>query len=62
MSANISIVGFLILKKNKLIPEETVFIDDSVQHVKAAGELGVRSYLLEPKMEIIDLLKDLHLL
>jgi putative hydrolase of the HAD superfamily len=51
-----------VLQKNKLIPEETVFIDDSVQHVKAAGELGVRSYLLEPKMEIIDLLKDLHLL
>lgn len=51
-----------VLKKNSLIPEETVFIDDSVQHVKAAGELGIRSYLLQPQMEIIDLLKDLHLL
>lgn len=51
-----------VLKKNSLIPEETVFIDDSVQHVKAAGELGIRSYLLQPQMEITDLLKDLHLL
>lgn len=29
--------------KNKLIPEETVFIDDSIQHVKAAGECGINA-------------------
>jgi putative hydrolase of the HAD superfamily len=51
-----------VLKENELLPEETVFIDDSVEHVKAAGKLGINSYLLPPNTEIGDFLKELKLL
>lgn len=52
----------MVLKKNGLKPEQTVFIDDSVQHVKGAGECGINAYLLPKNMEVLDLLKDLGLL
>jgi len=52
----------MVLKKNKLKPEETVFIDDSVQHVKGAGDCGINAYLLPPNMELEELLSELHLL
>jgi putative hydrolase of the HAD superfamily len=52
----------LVLKENELNPSETVFIDDSIQHVKGAGECGIKAYLLPPKMEVGDLLKELKLL
>jgi epoxide hydrolase-like predicted phosphatase len=51
-----------VLTKNKLNPSETVFIDDSIQHVKSAGECGINAFLLEPNMEVNDLLKSLNLL
>ena len=52
----------LVLKENELIPEETIFIDDSIQHVKSAGECGINAYLLSKNMEVGDLLKELKLL
>ncbi|WP_317899545.1 HAD family hydrolase [Aurantibacillus circumpalustris] len=52
----------LVLKENELVPEETVFIDDSIQHVKGAGECGIKAYLLPKDMEVGDLLKELNLL
>jgi len=51
-----------VLTENNLRPEETVFIDDSAQHVKSAGECGINAYLLPKNMEIGELLKDLKLL
>jgi FMN phosphatase YigB (HAD superfamily) len=51
-----------VLKENDLDPSETVFIDDSIQHVKGAGECGIKAYLLPKNMEIGDLLKELNLL
>lgn len=51
-----------VLTKNKLKPEETIFIDDSLQHVKAAGECGINAYLLNPNMEVKELLQQLNLL
>ena len=51
-----------VLSKNKLIATETVFIDDSIQHIKGAGECGINAFLLEPNMEVSDLLKSLKLL
>lgn len=51
-----------VLMKNNLLPEETVFIDDSVQHVKGAGETGINAFLLNPNMEIGSLLKEIKLL
>ncbi len=52
----------LVLNENKLNPEETVFIDDSIQHVQGAGAAGIKAYLLQNNMEIGELLKQLKLL
>jgi FMN phosphatase YigB (HAD superfamily) len=52
----------LVLRENSLLANETVFIDDTVQHVKAAGECGIRAYLLPPGTETEDLLAELKLL
>lgn len=51
-----------VLSENNLIPEETVFIDDSPQHVKSAGECGINAFLLQKNMSVNDLLKQLNLL
>ena len=51
-----------VSKENKLKPEQTIFIDDSDQHVKAAGNCGINAYLLQPNMEVKDLLTQLNLL
>lgn len=52
----------LVLNENNLKPEETIFIDDSIQHVKGAGACGINAFLLEKNMEIGTLLKELKLL
>lgn len=51
-----------VLRDNDLVPSETVFIDDSIQHVKGAGDCGINAYLLPKNMEVGDLLKELRLL
>jgi glucose-1-phosphatase len=50
----------LVLSENNLQPHETLFIDDSVQHVEAAKKLGIQAYLLDVKKEsIIGLFDDI---
>lgn len=51
-----------VLKQHDLKPEETVFIDDSIQHVKGAGECGISAFLLPKGEEIGEFLKGLGLL
>lgn len=51
-----------VLKQHGLLAEETVFIDDSLQHVKGAAEAGIEAHLLEKGQEVGDLLRDLKLL
>lgn len=51
-----------VLNQNNLKPEETVFIDDSPQHVKGAGECGINAFLLQKNMTVNDLLRQLKLL
>jgi glucose-1-phosphatase len=51
-----------VLADNKLLPEETIFIDDSIQHVKAAGDCGINAYLLSKPNDIIHLFNELNLL
>lgn len=51
-----------VLRENNLIAEETVFIDDSQQHVSAAASLGIQAHLLPPGVEIQTFLKDLKLI
>lgn len=51
-----------VLNQNNLKPEETIFIDDSPQHVKGAGECGINAFLLQKNMSVNDLLRQLKLL
>ena len=51
-----------VLEKNKINPKETVFIDDSVQHVKGAGACGINAFLLPKNAEIGEFLKELNLI
>lgn len=46
----------LVLSENKLYPKETLFIDDSIQHIEGAKKLGIQTYWLDLKKEsILDL-------
>ena len=51
-----------VLSENNLIAEETVFIDDSEQHIKGALKLGIQAFLLDKEKDIVVLLKELKLL
>jgi putative hydrolase of the HAD superfamily len=44
---------------NKLIPSETLFIDDSLQHVEGARRAGLRAYHLQPGERVSELLSQL---
>jgi putative hydrolase of the HAD superfamily len=44
-----------VLNKEKLEPSNTIFIDDSLQNVEAAGRSGMQTILLEPGKYIEDL-------
>lgn len=46
-----------VLNENQLIPSETVFIDDSPQHVTGASLTGIKGFLLEKNQEFMDLLR-----
>ena len=48
-----------VLKENKLIPEQTLFIDDSIQHIKGAKVVGLKTFHLEKNKSIIDLVPDI---
>lgn len=46
----------LVLSENKLDPNETIFIDDSIQHIEGAKKLGIHTYWLDLKKEsVLDL-------
>ena len=45
----------LVLKENKLVPGNTLFVDDSIQNIEAAGLLGMHTVLLQPGKYIEDL-------
>ncbi len=51
-----------VIKENGLLPQETVFIDDSPQHVEGALKTGIKAVLLNKDCEVADLLKDLRLI
>ncbi len=43
----------LVLSENNLDPQQTLFIDDSVQHIETAKKLGIQTYWLDVKKESI---------
>lgn len=45
----------LVLKENGLLPEETVFIDDSIQHIEGARKAGIYAIYLDKDKTILDL-------
>ena len=46
-----------VLRDGSLNPAETLFIDDSIQHIEAAGNSGIRTYHLQPPEDITMLFK-----
>ncbi len=44
-----------ILKDENLVPEETLFVDDTLMHVESAWSLGIRGFHLEDGNDISDL-------
>ncbi len=47
-----------VLEKNSLKPSETIFIDDSIQHVEGARKLKIKAYRLMPGEDITTLFLD----
>jgi HAD superfamily hydrolase (TIGR01509 family) len=47
-----------VIHDERLDLKETLFIDDSVQHIEAAGKLGIHAYLLDVKKQDITELFD----
>ncbi|NVO01717.1 MAG: HAD family phosphatase [Bacteroidetes bacterium] len=47
-----------VLNDASIIPAETLFIDDSIQHIETAKKLGIKAYLLEKKESILDLFEN----
>ncbi|MFI5164572.1 MAG: HAD family hydrolase [Bacteroidia bacterium] len=45
----------LVLNENKLKKEETLFIDDSIQHIEGAKKAGLNTIFLEKGKTILDL-------
>lgn len=45
----------LVLNENKLVPSETLFIDDSIQHIHGAATTGIITHHLQQPETIIDL-------
>ena len=51
-----------VLKENNLKPEETIFIDDSPQHIEGALKIGIKAHFLSKGKETEELLQNLNLL
>jgi len=51
-----------VLNENNLNPTETIFIDDSIQHVNGAKHANINSYLLEKDKDVTLLLQELKLI
>lgn len=45
-----------VINENNLIPSETLFIDDSIQHIEGAKKVGLNAELLPKDYSIIDFL------
>jgi putative hydrolase of the HAD superfamily len=46
------------LNECRLNPSETLFIEDSIQHIETAKKLGINTYLLEKNESTVDLFGD----
>jgi FMN phosphatase YigB (HAD superfamily) len=44
-----------VCRENNFIPEQTVFIDDSFQHIEGANKMGLKTYFLQKGDKLVDL-------
>ena len=51
----------LVLNENQLEKTETLFVDDTIQHVEAAKSIGLQAALLEKNTELKSLLEQLKI-
>lgn len=51
-----------VLGENNLVAEETIFIDDSIQHIEGAIKAGIKAHWLEKQMTTENLLRELKFL
>jgi glucose-1-phosphatase len=49
-----------LIKTHGLLTDETLFIDDSPQHIEGAKRCGIQAYLLLPGKELHELLEELE--
>jgi glucose-1-phosphatase len=47
----------LILEENNLVPHETLFLDDSPQHIEAASKLGIRTIHITTDLSMEDVFR-----
>ena len=47
----------IILEENQLLPSETLFVDDSPQHVEGARKVGLHTVWLQPGTRVTELFK-----
>ncbi|MBI3519535.1 MAG: HAD-IA family hydrolase [Bacteroidetes bacterium] len=50
-----------VLQQNQLNPLETLFIDDSPQHIEGALKTGIQAHFLPKDKDVQDLIRELHL-
>ena len=48
-----------VLEENGLIAENTLFVDDSIQHIEGAKKAGIKTFHLEKNKSILDLVPDI---
>ena len=48
-----------VLEENGFIAENTLFIDDSIQHIEGAKKVGIKTFHLEKNKSILDLVPDI---
>lgn len=51
-----------VLAENNLNAHETLFIDDSLQHIQGALNTGIKAHLLPKEKDVEDLIKELNLI
>jgi putative hydrolase of the HAD superfamily len=47
-----------VIQQHNLVPETTLFIDDSAQHIEGAQKAGLQTHWLAPHEQIVDLFPD----
>lgn len=51
-----------VLRENNLRPEETLFIDDSEQHIRSANSLGINAVLMDQNASLEEVLRSVAVL